>query len=192
MCAILFRIEVLLLYWYALAVILILIASCEIYTFKTGVPTVTSFPSSRKKMIEILKGEWARHEKESSFTILDLGSGTGKLVLEIAKALPSARVIGIEISLTPFLFSLFRKRLWGAGNADFKREDFWSYDLSGVDAIVLYINAKIRERMAKKLEKELPVGALVISNETHLPGWTPLETHDAGFLKLKVVVYRKD
>ena len=181
--------------WYVIGFILVLIASCEFYALKTGVPTVTSNPSARRKMIELLKEEAALRTRERPFTILDLGSGTGKLALEIGRALPSARVVGLEISLVPYLLSLLRQRIWGlfwaTANVAYKREDFWPYDLSGVDAVVIFINGNIRERMAAKLKAALPSGALVISNETHLPDWTPLATHTVGLLKLKVVVYRQ-
>ena len=181
--------------WCVIGFILVLIASCEFYALKTGVPTVTSNPSARRKMIELLKAEAGLRTRERPFTILDLGSGTGKLTLEIGRALPSARVVGLEISLVPYLLSLLRQRIWGlfwgGKNVAYKRVDFWPYDLSGVDAVVIFINGSIRERMAAKLKADLPSGALIISNEMYLPGWGPLATHAVGFLKLKVVVYRQ-
>jgi len=179
--------------WYGLGIILCLIASCEYYTWKTGVPTVTSLPSARKKMIELLAKEAAQHKAaDRPFIVLDLGSGTGKLALEIGKALPSAQVTGLEISLVPYLISRLRCVLWRVKNVTFKREDFWPYLLADVDAVAIYMNGNIRERMAQKLQAELPPGAMVISNETHLTGsWTPVEVHEVGLLHLKVVVYRQ-
>jgi SAM-dependent methyltransferase len=180
-----------LIFWYAIGIVLFLILTCELYTLKTGVPTVTSFPSVRKKMVEILQKEAAQHNTPSPLHILDLGSGTGKLTLEIGRAIPSAHITGLEISLTPFLLSLLRRWLWRVTNVDYKREDFWRYDLSGVDAVVLFINGKVQERMAKKLKAELPSGALIILNETHLPDWDPIEVLTVGLLKVKIVVYRQ-
>lgn len=177
--------------WYVFGVFLCLVAACEYSTFKTRVPTVTSVPAVRKKMIEILCAEKARKKGENKpFLVLDLGSGTGKLALEIAQALPDAIVTGLEISPVPFALSLVRKYVWRVKNVTYLREDFWAYDVSNVAVAVLYINGAIRERMAKKLAKELQPGALVIMNETQLPGWTPLEEHKVGLLKVKVVVYR--
>jgi len=177
--------------WYIIGFVLLLIASCEYYAFKTGVPTVTSFPSARKKMIALLVAEAVQHKGDAPFTILDLGSGTGKLTLEIGRALPEAMVIGLEISLVPFLLSRLRKFVWRVKNVTYKRADFWTYDLSGTDAVTLYINGTIRERMGAKLKEGLPSGAFIVSNETHLPDWTPVEIHETGLLKLKLVVYRQ-
>ncbi len=132
---------------------------------------------------------------KQAFRHFGLGSGTGKLALEIGRALPEAHVEGLELSWVPFLLSRIRGQLWrlfGAGkNVAFRREDFWKADISGVDAVVLFMNGNIHERMAEKLQKELKPNALVISNETHLPNWAPIETRRAGLLKLAVVVYRK-
>lgn len=170
-----------------------LVLWCEFYAFKTGVPTVTSFPSVRRKMIALLREESARHANEKRprpFTILDLGSGTGKLTLEIGRALPKARIVGVELSIVPFYLSCLRRFLWRIPNVAYRREDFWKYDLSAIDAVTVYMNGNIRSRMAEKL-KELPAGVLVISNETHLPGWTPIEIFSVGLFKVKVVVYRR-
>ena len=180
--------------WYVIGLLLFLILTCEYYAFKTGVPTVTSIPSARKKMIEILRAEYAARGGEGGtpFTIMDLGSGTGKLALEIGRAIPQAQVIGIEISFVPFLFSQLRKALWRVPNVQFRRTDFWATSIADVDAIAIYMNSVIRQRMSAKLKAELRRGALVISNETHLTeGWAPAETYEVGILKLKIVTYRK-
>ncbi len=177
--------------WYVFGFVLLLIISCEYHAFKTGVPTLTSTPAVRRKMLELLKKEAAHRGQGKPFTILDLGSGTGKLTLDIAKALPKAHITGIEISIIPFWLSKIRKELWRDKRVAYKREDFWSYDLAGVDAVVIYMTAKIRDRMAVKLREDLPKGALIIINETHLPDWTPVEIHEVGMFKVKTVVYRQ-
>lgn len=177
--------------WYVFGAFLCLVAACEYSTLKTRVPTVTSVPAVRKKMIEILKTEKAQKTAlDKPFRILDLGSGTGKLALEIAKALPDAHVTGIEISFVPFVLSLARKFVWRIPNVRYTRADFWTHDVSEIDAVVLYINGAIRDRMAEKLKKELKPGTLVIMNETHLPGWTPFEEHKVGLFKVNVITYK--
>lgn len=177
------------LWWSFVGVALVLIGACEISSFFSGVPTVTSVPSIRRKMIEILKREAA--ERGGTMKIVDLGSGTGKLALQIGKALPSATVLGFEISPVPYFFSRVRKALWRVPNVTFKREDFWAFDTAPLDAVTLYMNANIRQRMADKLKKELRPGALVISNETYMPGWEPVETYRVGLFKVALVVYRQ-
>lgn len=180
------------LFWYALALVLFLVFSCEYYALKTGVPTVTSFPAIRKRMIQVLKDEAAAYNGAPPFTIFDLGSGTGKLALEIGRALPQARVIGIELSWAPYFLSRLRQLLWRVRGVTFRRDNFWDCDLSSAQAVTIYMTDKIRLRMERKLREELPAGSLVILNESHLPGWTPLEVFKEGLFNADVVVYRKE
>ena len=175
--------------WVGLGVVLFLVATCEVYAIKTGVPTVTSWPSVRKKMIELLRDESAARQKP--LAILDLGSGTGKLDLEIGRALPDAHVTGVEISIAPYVLSHLRRLLWRVRNVTFRRLDFWGHDISGYDAVVIYMTAKIRDRMAEKLQRELKPGALILINETHLPNRTPEAVFEVGVMKVKVVAYRQ-
>jgi methylase of polypeptide subunit release factors len=184
--------EDILLLWYALGVILCLTLICEFYALKTGVPTVASFPSARRKIVEILKNEAAKKSQSKNFTIIDLGSGNGQLARQAAKALPDARVLGIEISFVPWAFSVLRQRLFGPENLEYIRKDFWPYDISTADAIIVYVTENIFDRLGQKLENELKPAAIVVANDTNLRGgWIPEETRDTGFLKLKVFVYRK-
>lgn len=178
--------------WYVLAGVFCVFLSCEYYAFKTGVPTIVSFPSARRAMIEILKKTVADQPKKRPFTVVDLGSGGGQLTWKIARAIPEARVVGIEISYFPWLRSVLRQRLLGPSNLAYKRADFWSYDCGEADAVVTYLTENIIERVGVKLRKELRPGAFVIANDTALRGdWQPIEAVDTGFLKLKIFVYRQ-
>lgn len=179
------------LFWYALGFVLFMVATCEYYAMKTGVPTVTSFPSSRKKMIELVVQESQRRSNPTPFRILDLGSGTGKLTLELGRALPNAEIIGLEISVFPFLLSHIRRFFWRVKNVHYRRVDFWDFDVSGYDAVTLYMTGKIRERMTRKLKAELSPGTYLVVNEIFLPDWEPEEAHRVGFFKFNVIAYRQ-
>ncbi len=54
------------------------------------------------------------------------------------------------------------------------------------------MTAKIQKKMEEKLRKELPSGALIIINESHLFGWEPIEVHKVGVFNVNVMVYRKE
>jgi len=173
--------------WYILAIILTIVIIGEFYTITTGIPTITSFPSVRKKMIEIIKDELKNKEK---LNIIDLGSGTGKLTIDIAKSFPKANITGIELSILPFLFSKIRCFLLRIKNIKYKRENFWSTDLSNIDAIVMYINANTRDQMSEKLKENLKPGTIIISNETELPDWTPYKTYKVGMFNVRLIIYK--
>jgi len=187
--------EAILNYWYPLILLLIfcLFLSCEYYAYKTGVPTIASFPSARRKIIEILQKDFAaRAPAARSYTIVDLGSGGGQLSWHIARALPRAQVIGIEISWIPWLRSVLRQRLRGPSNLQYQRVDFWSYDCATADAVVTYLTENIIARVSKKLRRELKPGALVAANDVALRGdWQPIDSIPTGFLKMQVFVYRQ-
>jgi len=176
--------------WYILAAILYVVLSCEYYAFKTGVPTLASFPSACRKIIDVLKKSIKTQSSEQAFTIVDLGSGSGYLTWKIARVIPKAHVIGIEISYFPWLRSVIRQRLFGPRNLKYKRLDFWEVDCSQVDAVIIYLTENIIERVGAKLRTELKKGALIIANDTALRGdWEPTETIDTGFFKMKIFVY---
>lgn len=181
--------------WYPLILLVIfaLFLSHEYYNFKTGVPTLASFPSARRKIIEMLQKDFAARTASSRpYTILDLGSGSGQLSWRIARALPNARVIGIEISFIPWLRSVLRQKIFGPKNLEYQRADFWTFDCAGIDAVVTYLTENIITRVGEKLRKELKPGALIVANDTALRGdWRPVEALPTGFLKMQVFVYRQ-
>ncbi len=179
--------------WYPaiLLTIFALFLSCEYYTWKTGVPTVASFPSARRQIIEILQKDFAAHTG-GAYNIIDLGSGSGELCWHIARALPRARVIGVELSFVPWLRAVINQRLLGPRNLEYRRADFWSYDCSHADVIVTYLTENIIERVGEKLRRELKPGAMIAANDTPLRGdWRSIETVPTGFLKMQIFIYRQ-
>jgi len=181
--------------WYPLILLVIfgLFLSHEYYNFKTGVPTIASFPSARRKIIEILQKDFAaRAASGQPYTIIDLGSGSGQLAWRIARALPDARVIGVEISTIPWLHSVVRQRILGPKNLDYKRADFWTFSCAEADAVVTYLTENIIERVSEKLRRELKPGALVAANDVALRGdWKPVDSVATGLLKMQIFVYRQ-
>ena len=177
------------------AFIILVVLSCEYYTFRTGVPTSASFPSAIRRIIDILKAEAPLRSASTPFTIIDLGSGNGQLTRKIALRLPDTHVTGIEISFMPWLFSFLVQKVLGPKNLEYRRINFFTHDCSKADAIVTYLTENIMDRVSLKLRKELKSGAIVIANDVWLTSdWTPVETHDNNLLGLvtsKIYVYRQ-
>jgi SAM-dependent methyltransferase len=179
---------------YAVLVLIIVITiACEYYTFKTGVPTVASLPSTRKKMIELLQKDAESRPNARPYRIIDLGSGSGQLSWHIARAMPYAHVTGIELSHIPIWRSIMRQHIFGPMNLDYQRADFWPYDVSGAEAIVVFLNERVMERTGQKLRKEVKPGTLILINDSWLgSAWAePDEEHFTGFLQSKVLLYRQ-
>lgn len=178
--------------WLALLVIFFLVMSTEYFSWRTGVPTVASFRPTRSKIIDALKARAAAHKGSAPFSIIDLGSGHGQLAAQIARALPDAEVTGIEISFVAWAIACLRKIIFGPKNMTFKCIDFWPYDCSKADAIVLFLTPNVIDRISQKLLAELKPGAIVVSNECALSGgWEPVEIIDTGLYKVQIFVYRQ-
>lgn len=183
----------------ALAVVLAVIGASYFYfTLKTGVPTFPTMPGPRRKMIEVIQADMQERGVTSlgaalPYTIVDLGSGSGQLSWHIAKALPHARVIGIELSPIPWLRSVIHQKLFGPANLSYVRTDFWSYDLGGADVVVTYLMEQLMERVKAKLQEELKPSALVISNKFTYQGWEPAaKFHFPLPFNINLFVYRAD
>lgn len=159
---------------------------------RTGVPVFPTMPAARKKIIALLHQD-SEARPALPAVIYDLGSGSGQLTWRIARALPKARVVGIELSLIPWVRSVLRQKLFGPSNLSYKRLDFWTCDVSDATAVVTYLPGKIMERVGQKLRAELKPETLVIANGFALrAGWEPQETHEVHVpFKMNLYVYRQ-
>jgi SAM-dependent methyltransferase len=137
--------------------------------FNRGIPNIRTAPAIRKKIIEILKEDCNKCGKPD-YTIFDIGSGNGLFTREIAKALPQAKVIGLEISRQQYTWAMMMKRRQDIKNLEYHRVNFYDYDMSPADAVTLFFLET--DRVAKKLRKDLKPGTLVTSNKFPLgDGW---------------------
>lgn len=162
--------------------------------FNKGVPNIRTAPAIRKKIIEILKKDAAARGKKP-YTIIDLGSGNGLFTRQIARSMPEARVIGLEISPQSVWWSAMLARWRKLDNLEYKKADFFAYDLSEADAVVMYLVGSLMGNLGKKLHKDLKPGSLVSSNRFRLgDGWVPeetIETKTLYFHQGKTYIYRK-
>jgi trans-aconitate methyltransferase len=169
--------------------ILIIVISNEYYGYKTGVPTVASFPPARQAVLRLTDKIIADNKLET-FRVIDFGSGPGQLAAAIAERFATADVTGIEISFFPWLISSLRQKFFGPRNLRFQRDDFWSYDASQADIVVLFVTENIIPRMSMKLAQELKAGAFLVVNETPLPKpWQPSQVEQLDFMKMKISVF---
>lgn len=138
--------------------------------FNRGIPNIRTAPALRRKMIELLREDSRSKHSKGPYTVIDLGSGNGLLTREIARAMPEARVIGLEISRQQHAWAVMMKRREKLANLEYKRADFFKYDLSRMTAVVLFQLAT--DSVARKLSQDLKPGTLVISNKFPLGyGW---------------------
>ncbi len=160
-------------FWLLIALLIL-----QVYNiiFHKDTPNIRTAPAIRAKIIERLKQDRAER-KCASYTVVDLGSGNGLFTREIAKAMPDAKVIGIEIAKTSVMWSNWLKRRAKLDNLEYKNMNFLNYDLSEPDAIVMYLLPFVMEKLGRKLHDEARPGTLITSNNFHLKAdWQPEET----------------
>ncbi|MFZ5807262.1 MAG: 50S ribosomal protein L11 methyltransferase [Verrucomicrobiota bacterium] len=136
---------------------------------KKGAPF---WPSSRRKVKEMLELAQVREGD----CVADLGSGDGRLILAAAEA-GAKKATGYEID--PFWLNVAvekRKRSPHMEKIQFVKQSFWDANLGECNVVFLYQGKHIMRDLNKKLKKELPRGARVISNRHTFPEWTPTKT----------------
>lgn len=131
--------------------------------FITGGPFVPSSSRAVEAMVQAAN-------IKPGMTVIDVGSGDGRVLMHAAAQ--GANATGIEINpylvwftRTKALLSPYRGRvkvIWG---------NLWKSDLSNADRVFVYLIPWKMDDLAKKLEKELPKHALVITNSFIFPGW---------------------
>jgi precorrin-6B methylase 2 len=118
------------------------------------------------------------HPGESA---IDLGAGTGKIVLALARA--GAQTVGVEIDRERAKEAQMAIAEAGLGErAAIIRGSFWEHNLSGYDIITVYGITKIMERLEEKILNEAKPAARIISNFFEFPNWKPVHQKDEVYL----------
>jgi hypothetical protein len=110
--------------------------------------------------------------------VLDLGSGTGSLLANLARVRPDCAFKGIELAPLPFL--LGRLRAWRQRALHMQWGDFWQEDLAGYDVVYAYLSPAPMARLWRKARAEMRAGSIFVSNDFAVPGVAPAETIVVG------------
>ncbi len=116
--------------------------------------------------------------------VADLGSGDGRIVIAMAEK--GAIAHGFEINPFLVLFSRIKIR---RNNLQYKAfihwKSFWSQNFSSYQVVMIFGISYIMKDLEKKLKKELPINAKVVSNGFQFPSWKPF------LVKESIYIYRK-
>ncbi len=154
----------------------LLLWNVNILVFNRGIPNIRTAPAIRKKIISLLKEhEAARADRTQPYIIYDLGSGNGLFARQIAREMPQAKVIGVEVSGPSYDWSMMMKKQMKIDNLDYKHADVFTHDIRDASAVVLFFYQL--DKLGKKLHEELKPGTLITSNKFRLgDGWTPAQS----------------
>jgi hypothetical protein len=133
-------------------------------SFVTQVPLYLSSESVNQALETLLP-------QQQQFSFIDLGSGCGGLLKNLANAHDNGSFHGIESAPVPYVISKLRSLL-GSGY-DVRWGDFWKHDFSHYDVVYAYLSPVPMNSLWQKAKKEMRPGSLLISNTFVIPGVAP-------------------
>lgn len=131
----------------------------NVYT-KIIEPGAIYYPSKDEVVDQMLK--LAKVTKKD--TVIDIGSGDGRILIAAAKM--GAKAIGYEIN--PILVSKSRKLIKEAGLeklATVYGKSFWKADLNKATVITIYLFPEFMNRLQKSIERKIDHPVRVVANE---------------------------
>jgi cyclopropane fatty-acyl-phospholipid synthase-like methyltransferase len=137
------------------------------YFQPTAIPFVPSPHLIAKRMLEIAE----LHQGE---TLLDLGSGDGRVLIAAVEWFGAEKAIGVEI----------REDLVRASRNEIKKKgledrisviqgDFFQVPMDEADVVVLYLTARALEALGPRLETQLKKGTRIVCHDYGIKGWQP-------------------
>lgn len=131
-------------------------------------------PTPRETVRKML--ELAKVSRED--TVIDLGSGDGRIVIMAAKEFGAA-AIGIEVDPLRIAWSRWKvRRSILQDKVQVVRGNFFTQDLSDATVVTVFQRTGTNRRLKTKLTSELKPGTRIVSYMHPFDGWTPAETDD--------------
>lgn len=110
-------------------------------------------------------------------TVYDLGSGDGRVLIDLAQSNPEASYVGYDIGFLPTLKAKFNVKRSGLGRQiKIKQANFLRQDLSDADRIFTYLFPGLMAELKTKLENEVKPGTLLVSCDYPLGDKKPQKT----------------
>jgi hypothetical protein len=126
-------------------------------TFRTQVPLYLSSTRVREALLTLLP--------PGRFTFIDIGSGVGGVLLDLADARADGSYHGIESAPFPWLVSWVRIVFAGRRTRCRVRwGSFWNTDLSQYDVVFAYLSPVPMAALWEKVQNEMRPGSRFISN----------------------------
>ncbi|WP_323990537.1 class I SAM-dependent methyltransferase [Nguyenibacter sp. L1] len=146
--------------YFSIAALLIVSGLClSLLLFQgiTGVPPLSSRSVEAADVVALLKeAGLAEHA-----IVYELGSGWGALVIALARAFPTARIRGIEMSPLPYWIARLRTR--NLPNVSLWRGNFYDCDLTDAAGVTCYLMIQPMPKLAGFLDRMLAPGTPVVS-----------------------------
>jgi SAM-dependent methyltransferase len=125
------------------------------------VPLYLSGAPTRQALIEFLTAQPA------SFRFVDLGCGTGGVLLTLARQFPQAHFVGVETA--PLSFVIAWLRACRQGNCQVRFENLWHTDLSTFDVVYCFLSPAPMVQLWSKARQQMASGSMLVSNSFEVP-----------------------
>lgn len=133
-------------------------------SIKKGAPYVKTSDKTIEQVLKLLKLK--RGDK-----FVDLGSGDGRVVIEVAKNGIEAH--GFEINPVLIIYSKLKVRTNNLIDAEFYWKSFWKTSLSKYNVIYVFGISHIMNDLEKKILKECNKGTTILTQSYKLPHLKP-------------------
>lgn len=134
---------------------------------RLDVPFVTTPESSVERMLELA-------QIKPADTVLDLGSGDGRIPIAAVRDWGAQRAVGVEID--PLLVRTAREQARIEGVAErvtFIQGDLFEQDLSQANVLTLFLLQRINNRLRPVILDTMAPGSRVVSHVFHMEDWEP-------------------
>ena len=115
----------------------------------------------------------ARYWKGQQDRFIDLGAGTGAMLVGFSKMNPHVQCEGIEGAWLTYCWS--RWKALGIPNLKITYGNFWNCDLHQYRVVYVFLSTEPMARLWQKAAQEMQPGSVLISNSFQVPGVAPRE-----------------
>lgn len=162
--------------------------------FHAGIPNIRTAPAIRRHLIARITQDYQERGCPQAYTIVDLGSGNGLFTRELAKALPKAQVVGVEIARQSVWWANLMKRRAGLDNLQYRCMSFFEYNFAQADVVYMFLLPAYTHKLGEMLREQARPGTLIISNKFKLgPQWAALQSEQVRSIYLhqgKFFIYK--
>jgi energy-coupling factor transporter transmembrane protein EcfT len=141
-------------------------------TFRTQVPFYPSGPLVWRAVETLLP-------PQGPVRLIDIGSGLGGLVLNLARRHPAWELSGIELAPLPWLCSVLRARATGSA-AQFIRGDYERLNFADYEVVFAYLSPAAMGALWRKASQEMRPATMLVSFEFRIAAKAPDRTVSTG------------
>lgn len=136
---------------------------------KVCLPYVPATDAQVENIFKVLSKSKGRQK-----TLVDIGSGDGRIVIEAAKK--GYQATGYELNSSLVFYS--KVQAWRKGcykTATFKHQDLWKANFDSFDDIVIFGVEEMMGQLGEKLQTEMKKDANIVACRFPFPKWTPVK-----------------